>query len=318
MIYSMKRILICVALFSGMALTAYGMTSGADFLNIYSDPAINGCGGTLAAAQTISLGRINPALLARSERSAVSFTARPWPGDAFIAAASVLTPVLTNRRAFVLIGIQTFASSGFSFYSWDSAWESAADTQEVDAGLDFGLQLPVPGLTVGAGFHAIHRNLPDEKQYAVYLNAGIAWSGSFLSYRDSLHTNFIVSLSIRNAGTKLMSNQSSASRRLPLALIGGFRYAFYENFSGEMAVSCNWQWFPVSKESVTGIGLNWRLFRFLTLRGGYRFGLDLEGPSAGFGIQVPLGRTMMEMEYAVTPYSDEKYPVHSIAFNLYL
>lgn len=55
---------------------------------------------------------------------------------------------------------------------------------------------------------------------------------------------------------------------------------------------------PTDDEDVMNAGFEYRLNRYLALRGGYKFGYDAETWSSGVGFSVPLGNTTVKLDYA--------------------
>lgn len=58
---------------------------------------------------------------------------------------------------------------------------------------------------------------------------------------------------------------------------------------------------PTDDEDVLNTGFEYRLNKYFALRGGYKFGYDVETWSYGVGFAVPLGNAMAKLDYA---YSD--------------
>ncbi len=55
---------------------------------------------------------------------------------------------------------------------------------------------------------------------------------------------------------------------------------------------------PTDDEDVINTGLEYKLNRYFTLRGGYKFGYDVETWSSGAGFSIPVGEAIVKLDYA--------------------
>lgn len=312
-----QRIIISVLLLLFCTVHRLAALNGAEFLNVSVNPVLTGCGVTIAGDGSDATGRINPALLITGNDSVVSLAARPWLSDTLFYSASITSPLSTNNNAVIKISLHSFTSMPVRIYDLDGTVLGEENLNDFDFGFDLGLKLPTAGFSAGGGVHAVYRVIPEGNQYTLYLNGGIAWKGSFLSFDNSYHTNTVVSLSIRHLGPALISRQTSERSRLPLTLTSALRYAFYSNIQGELAVSTVWNWNLHDRSHTFAAGFNWRLLRVFTLRTGYKIGRELENFSFGFGTVIPLGRFSLSLDYAFTPLREAMNAIHSLSVSSY-
>lgn len=299
-------------LVAGSARASGGGSSGAEFLRVGLGARPAGLGDTFTGlADDVTAAMWNPAGLGQIERIEISGMHMAWLGDTayeYLGAALPLGGLGTLAFSGAYVNVPSFDSTG----GVSTAQGAASDGM---AALSFGGSMAklVPGgdeyrgLYYGATVKYIFRSLggwvdPATGSGASYSASAIAGDAGML-YRYSRDVTVGASLLHFGQPVTFLGDEADA---LPLTLRGGFAWRAFESPSFEALVVADVVK-PMDADGGTfadgtwwGAGLETRILRILSLRGGYRKSADGARIVGGGGINIG----MFSLDGAVTPLGD--------------
>ena len=288
-------------------------TSGADFLKIDTGARPAAMGGAFAAVDDdANATKWNPAGLALIQRTQAEFMHMAYVADISYESLAVAGPI--NR----------LSGWGLSFdYLWQPPFDStandfgaptdaAATGYDFAAGLSYGYNLGnyrtsdfnISNISVGGTLRLIQRNLSGVSANAVYGDAGMT---------AELFEGFRAALVIQDVGTTITF--VNASDPAPTNAKLGLAYDLHVNDANRlvMAYDLNHQIDITNTDYQSwqqNMGVEYWLFNTLALRGGWGFGYDLTGLTAGVGFRY----AGLGVDYAFVPYGDLGY-AHRISLS---
>lgn len=300
----MKRAIIVAVLILGLPAVAFGArefekvgTIGGQFLKLGVGARAAGMGNCFAAvADDASSVYWNPAGVARITQNVITLNHCKWPAQIdFSQAAYVFDPryvpgmfALHARSLYMPeqieydVNHQTGSGTGRKF-----------DNGDVAVGVTYARSL-TDKFSAGITFNYVHSSLADYSSSAYAFDFGTLYDTGFQSLR--------IGMVIQNIGTDMEFIDQTV--KLPIVFRVGMSMSIFESAQYNVLTSAEFSHPPDNNERAN-VGTEVGYRDFMHIRGGYGFGYDTEGFSAGLGFKVP---TSLSAEATVDyAYSDAGY-----------
>jgi hypothetical protein len=308
-----KKVITVAALallFSGSVFALGGGTTNADFLKIGVGARPEAMGGAYAGiADDANSAYWNPAGLAAVDKYSVTAMHLIWFVNTIYDYLSFVAPIdsMTNIGASVnVLYVPSYNSTGGIFEEEAApASYDLAVTLSVARNLGnlYTTDFTIGNISLGGNFTYITRSLLGEA-LAPTISADL---GIIANVTETIK----LALVLQDMGTSLGDDPSPFSVRLG----SGFDLAFSPEFgvlvSADVSKPIDLS-NPDYQKWLFGTGVELRFFGYGFLRGGYKFGDDNAGYTAGAGIAVP---DIGSIDYAFVPHTELGY-THRISLSL--
>jgi hypothetical protein len=277
-------------------------TSGADFVKIGVGARPSGMGEAfVAAANDINAAYWNPAGLALLDRTQASFMHMAYLADISYENIAVGGPI--NRLSGWAANVSYLWQPPFDSTQNDfgAPTQQAATASDLAVGLSYAYNFGnyrtsdfnISNISVGGTLKLIQRTLSDHTANAIYGDVGV-----LAEILEGLRLGFMV----QDAGTTLTF--ISVGEPAPLNTKLGIAWNVHFNDANSIMLAYDIN-HPIDSSDpnynrwLQNVGGEYWLFNTLALRGGYEFGYDLGGLTAGAGFKwADLG-----VDYAFVPYN---------------
>jgi fibronectin type 3 domain-containing protein len=276
-------------------------TSGADFVKIGVGARPSAMGEAyVAAADDINAAYWNPAGLALMDRTQVSLMHLAYLADISYENIAVGGPI--NRLSGWAANVSYLWQPPFDSTQNDfgAPTQAAATASDLAVGLSYAYNLGnyrtsdfnISNISVGLTLKLIQRELSGYTANAIYGDFGV-----LAEILEGLRLGFMV----QNAGTTLTFISVGEPAPLNLKLGLAWNLHFNDANSLQLVYDVN---HPIDSSDpnynrwLQNVGAEYWLFNTLALRGGYEFGYDLGGLTAGAGFKW----ADVAVDYAFVPY----------------
>ena len=278
-------------------------TIGEQFLKIGVGARASAMGGAFASvADDASAVYWNPAGVARITRSVIAINHADWVTDiSFSEVGYVFDPRYVPGMMAVHVRSLYMPEQAVRTVTRPEGTGEKFDCGDIAAGITYARSL-TDKFSAGITFNYIDSSLADQHSSAYAFDFGTLYDTGFQSLR--------IGMAIQNIGSEMQFIDDTV--KLPTIFRVGMSLSVYENAQFRVLSAADFSHPPDNNERAN-IGTEVGYKDFLYLRGGYGFGFDAEGLSAGLGFKVPTSlNSEATVDYA---FSDMSYlgGVHRIS-----
>lgn len=300
-------IMIVLILFPTTHIFGGGVgTTGTEFLKIGVGARSRAMGEAFVAlADDVNTINVNPAGLNNIKSISVSFMHLEWLDTMDFEYLTFSRPFGKN-----VLGASIIFFHMPDFIHFGSAGQETGELNISDLAITLGYGRQIMGISLGGNFKFIRRTITDVSANAYAVDFGLLKDFSIFNYfKNTPRENLTLGIALQNLGTKIkfLAEEDPLSLNLKI----GLAY----NISPDFKIS-----FDINKPNdvdrykfLYNLGAEYKFFNLIGIRGGYKFGYELDSYSFGGGIDYKLGGAIYSFDYALTPLGRKNTHAFSLA-----